>query len=104
MRFVNALAQSLGPSWRVFMKSLNRALDTRRKVLDEQDIDDLDGADDVSMDEGDAVDEALYGLLVDKTEGEAALRVSSGEPGHGLQAYMRVFVSFPESRDLPSRR
>ena len=32
--------------------------------------------------------------MIEKTEGDAALRVNSGEPGKGLQAYMRVYLWF----------
>ena len=67
-RLINALAQSLGTQWRPFMKNLNRALDTTRKVLDHEDLEDIDGHDKVSIDQGDSTDESIYGLLVDKTE------------------------------------
>ena len=38
--------------------------------------------------------ESLYGILVEKSEGEAALRVNSGEPGDGMSAYMRIYLWF----------
>ena len=82
------------------MKNLNRALDTTRKVLDHEDLEDIDGHDNVSIDQGDSTDESIYGLLVDKTESEAALRVNSGEPGHGMQAYMRLYVWFSGTTGL----
>ena len=33
-------------------------------------------------------------MLVEKTEGDAALRVNSGEHGEGLKAYVRVYLGF----------
>ena len=38
--------------------------------------------------------------MVEKTEGDAALRVSSGQPGQGLQAYMRVYLWFAGTTGL----
>ena len=46
-RLINALAQSLGTQWRPFMQNLNRALDTTRKVLDHEDLEDIEGSDEV---------------------------------------------------------
>ena len=40
------------------------------------------------------MDEDLYTLLMDKTEGEAALRVRGCNPGQGVKAYMVVYKSF----------
>ena len=38
--------------------------------------------------------------MVEKTEGDAALRVNSGEPGEGLNAYMRVYLWFAGTTGL----
>ena len=38
--------------------------------------------------------------MVEKTEGDAALRVNSGNPGEGLQAYMRVYLWFAGTTGL----
>ena len=46
------------------------------------------------IEDGDAVSEGLLYVLVAKTEGDAAQRVNSGEPGEGMQAYMRVYLCF----------
>ena len=40
------------------------------------------------------MDEDLYTLLTDKTEGEAALRVRGCNPGQGVKAYMVVYKWF----------
>ena len=40
------------------------------------------------------MDEDLYSLLMDKTEGEAALRVRGCNPGQGIKAYMVVYKWF----------
>ena len=44
--------------------------------------------------------EELYYVMVEKTEGDAALRVNSGEPGNGLAAYMRVYLWFSGTTGL----
>ena len=44
--------------------------------------------------------DSLYYVLVEKTEGEAALRVHSGEPGEGLGAYMRIYLWFAGTTSL----
>ena len=74
------------------MKSLNRKLDQERKVLDEIDVEFLDGAD--QLDDLKRVSEDIYYVLVEKTEGDAGLRVNSGETGEGLNAYMRLYLWF----------
>ena len=38
--------------------------------------------------------EDLYYVLVEKTEGDANIRVSSGETGDELRAYMRLYLWF----------
>ena len=40
------------------------------------------------------INEDLYTLLMDRTEGEAALRVRRCEPGTGCRAYMTVYKWF----------
>ena len=40
------------------------------------------------------IDEDLYTLLMDRTEGEAALRVRGCRPGMGCKAYMTVYKWF----------
>ena len=40
------------------------------------------------------ISEDLYYVLVEKTEGDAGLRVNSGETGDGLRAYMRLYLWF----------
>ena len=82
------------------MKNLNRELDVTRKVLNRTDLENIDGYKDVTIQQGDGRDESIYGLLVDKTESEAALRVNSGEPGHGMDAYMRLYVWFSGTTGL----
>ena len=39
-------------------------------------------------------------MLVEKTEGDAALRVISEEPEEGVQAYMRVYLWFAVTTGL----
>ena len=80
------------------MMNLNKQLDQDRKVLTQQELDNVDGA--ALIVNHKDTDEGLYIVLVDKTEGEAALRVNSGEPGEGLQAYMRVYLWFAGTAGL----
>ena len=80
------------------MKSMNQKLDQDRKVLDGLDIDLLDGAEELNNLE--QLSEELYYVLVEKTEGDAGLRVNSGETGDGLQAYMRLYLWFAGTTGL----
>ena len=97
-KLINAVSQSLGTPWRLFMKNLNRRLDQDRKVLSLEEVNSVDGA--TSIFNADSSSEDLYYVLVEKTEGDAALRVNSGEPGDGLQAYMRVYLWFAGTTGL----
>ena len=77
--FVHAISQSLGAPWRLFMKNLNGKLSQDCKVRTDDELDNVASA-------GNIVDhlrakEDLYYVLVERTEGDAALRVESGEPG-----------------------
>merc|ERR1712023_568154 len=67
-------------------------LDQDRRVLELRDVMQIDGVQDIG--EIATVSENLYGILVEKSEGEAALRVNSGEPGDGIAAYMRIYLWF----------
>ena len=80
------------------MKNLNQKLDQDRKVLDDVDVDLLDGAG--QLDDLERLSEELYYVLVEKTEGDAGLRVNSGETGEGLQAYMRLYLWFAGTTGL----
>ena len=44
--------------------------------------------------------EGLHYVLVEKTEGDAALRVSSVEPGKGVDAYMKIYLWFAGTTGL----
>merc|ERR1711951_68045 len=97
-KLINALAQTLGTPWRKFMRNLNKVLDQDRKVLTKQEIQEIDGA--ASVDLGEEASESLFYVLVEKTDSDAALRVNSGEPGEGLEAYMRVYLWFAGTTGL----
>ena len=103
-RLINALAQCLGAQWRPFMTNLNRELDVARRVLTATEVSNIVGYSLVNIVQGDHQDESIYGLLVHKTESEAALRVNSGEPGHGIDAYMRLYIWFSGTLVLHSQR
>ena len=89
-KFINAIAQGAGAPWRKFMNNLDKKLDQDKKTLTNQELDNIDGAADITNKKD--ANEELYYILVEKTEGEAALRVNSGEPGEGIQAYVRVYL------------
>ena len=92
-KFVNAIAQVLGTTWRTYMRNLNRQLDQDRRILTSEELYNIEGINDIGN-FGDEEAEGIYYVLVEKTEGDAALRVNSGEPAQGLQAYMRVYLWF----------
>ena len=91
-KFINAIAQGAGAPWRKFMNNLDKKLDQDRRTLTAQELDNIEGAEDITNKKD--ANEELYYVLVEETEGEAALRVNSGEPGEGIQAYMRVYLWF----------
>ena len=80
------------------MGHLMEKLDLDRKVLTVAELGMIPYADEVG--EPRQCNEELYYLMVEKTEGDAALRVNSGEPGQGLQAYMRVYLWFSGTTGL----
>ena len=48
----------------------------------------------------DKFNEFLYYILTEKTEGDAAVRVKSVEPGQGFEAYHRVYLWFSSTFDM----
>ena len=80
------------------MRNLNKTLDRDRKVLTPEEIESVDGAEEVDL--GKTSSESIFYVLVEKTDGDAALRVNSGEPGEGLEAYMRVYLWFAGTTGL----
>ena len=89
-KLINAMAQMLGPQWRKFMRNLDLELDRNRVVLTTEQLNSIEGA--ANLGDADYVNENLYYVLVEKSEGEAALRVNSGEPGQGLMAYQKIYL------------
>ena len=80
------------------MRNLNQQLDTDRRVLTNDELDGIEGA--MEIGNGAEASENMYCVLVEKTEGDAALRVNSGEPGQGMKAYMRVYLWFAGTTSL----
>ena len=97
-KLINATTQVFGREWRSFVAHLNKTLDLDRKILTVAEIGQLPFANQIP--EPHKCNEELYYLMVEKTEGDAALRVSSGQPGQGLQAYMRVYLWFAGTTGL----
>ena len=97
-KLLNIMTQCLGKEWRTYMLELDKMLDVRQKVLDNDDLELLPGYDDLTDTE--QASESLYHVLVEKTEGEAALRVMSGAPGNGVTAYMKVYLWFAGTTGL----
>ena len=46
-KLINAAAQSLGTPWRKYMRNLNKAFDKDRKVLDDNQLIQIAGADEI---------------------------------------------------------
>ena len=80
------------------MVNLNERLDLDRKTLSIQEFGQVSGA--RAVVDPLRCNEELFYLMVEKTEGDAALRVNSGTPGQGLQAYMRVYLWFAGTTGL----
>ena len=97
-KLINATTQTFGPEWRSFVRCLNERLDLDRKVLSDAEITQIPHV--RSVPEPRKCNEELYYVMVEKTEGDAALRVNSGQPGEGLQAYMRVYLWFAGTTGL----
>ena len=97
-RLINSTTQVFGPEWRKFIKHLNEKLDLGRKILTVSELGQLPFANQIP--EPHRCNEELYYLMVEKTEGDAALRVNSGNPGEGMQAYMRVYLWFAGTTGL----
>ena len=97
-RLVNVMSQAFGPEWRTFMRNLNKRLDVDRKIIPKNLLDKIEGLSPQSY--SDRIDEELYHVLVEKSEGEAALRVNSGKPGSGLEAYQRIYLWFAGTSGL----
>ena len=101
-KLINAVAQVLGTEWRKFMKNLNEKLDQDRKVISESAMSAIDGAE--KLENIDQANEDIFCVLVEKTEGEAALRVLSGTPGDGLSAYIRCSCGLLVPQDWRFRK
>ena len=78
------MTQSLGAPWRKFMRNLNRKLDQDRKVLTAEEARTIEGASELPNDN--RANEDLYFILVEKTEGDAALRESLMRAEHVAHA------------------
>ena len=81
-KLINATTQTFGPTWRQFMRALNEKLDLERKVLTDAELAQIPHIGQVPNPRG--ANEELYYVMVEKTEGDAALGVNSGEPGEGI--------------------
>ena len=95
-KLINAIAQVLGTEWRKFLKNLNEKLDQDRKVIGKLALSDISGAE--NLENMDQANEDMFYVLVEKTEGEAALRVNSS--GAGLEAYQKVYLWFAGTTGL----
>ena len=91
-KLLNTMSATMGTEWRNYMYNLNQKLDTDRKVLDDDQLERIEGYD--KLQQVPEVNENLYYVLVEKTQGEALNRVRSGIQGQGVRAYMRVYLWF----------
>ena len=97
-KLINAISQVLGSRWRKILKNLNEKLDQDRKIISKADIGQIGGGEEPN--DIDQANEDIFYVLVEKTEGEAALRVNSSEPGEGLEAYQKVYLWFAGTTGL----
>ena len=74
------------------MKELNARLDVDRKPIPDDEIEEMMGERDIKDIEWALA--GLYYIMVEQTEGEAALRVNGVDPGRGMDTYMRVYLWF----------
>ena len=63
-KLINAIAQSLGTPWRKYMRNLNKALDRDRKVLDDNQLNQVEGAEEIT--DADRAAEDMFYVLVEK--------------------------------------
>ena len=89
-KLLNAVCSVLGQNWRKYLHELNKKLDVGRKVLEADNLQLVEGYQD--LEDFELADENLYYVMMEKTEGEASLRVLSGEPGKGFEAYMKIHL------------
>ena len=92
------MAQTLGRHWRTFMYQVNRRLEHTKRVLDSEDLQLPEGHQNLE-DMGQA-NENVYYILVEKIEGEAAMRVQSCTPGEGISAHLDIYLRFAGTSGL----
>ena len=97
-KFVGGVSHVLGTSWRKFLHASNQRLDLDRKPLSSDDVQSL--IETACVDNMEQGSDDIYVVLQMKTEGDAVVRVQSGEPGEGIQAYMRIYVWFAGTTGL----
>ena len=103
-KLINAMSSVMGVAWRRYLFALNARLDQKNKILTVEELKEVDGY--AALDDIERANENLYYVLMEKTEGEAAIRVSSGIAGEGLDAYMRICLLYtsPSPRDATLSR
>ena len=69
-----------------------KQFDVDKQIVDYTELIQVPGA--TSIQDPTRCEEEVYYVLVEETEGEAALRVNSDEPGQRLEAYTRVQLWF----------
>ncbi len=83
------------------MRALNQKLDVDRKILDDQKLNNVDGA--AAIVNGSKLSEDWYYMLVEKTGGDAGLRVNSGERATPSEARWHHGGWVVSSRAMPPR-
>ena len=97
-KLINMISSAVSTEWRDYMNKLTQKLDQYRKPLEVEELTEIEGYDELPRKKD--VDENLYYVLVEKTDGDAALRVQSGKQGQGVNAYMRLYLWFSGTTGL----
>ena len=106
-KLINAMSR-LHPAARTVLKGLNKRWAKRDKEFTSEEEIQFDfnrTAIDENIDPGDMIEfdtlnEDLYYILVEKTEGESAIKVKSVDTGSGLMAYHRIYWWFVKTSGI----
>ena len=92
-KLINALTQTY-PQTRELMKRVKISLDQMQSEFSEQHwaFTNENLVNKLSLEQFINLREDLYVILVDKTTGEAASRISAAEPGDGFKAFQRLYL------------
>ena len=97
-KFINAIAQILGTSWRKYMRNLNRQLDQDRRVLTKEELSKIEGIAEI----GNYCDEASEGLYYALWRKPKAMQRSELTAENQGKEFKHTCVCTFGSRELPA--